>query len=700
MRGRLMAALLCALLAGRPARAQTPPPVEVDLDLFFQQLFDQPQTDADYADLYETLYQYYRAPLDLNRADRDALLALYLLTPAQVEALLDYRQTHGALLSLYELQAVPGLDLPTLRRLLPFVRVGSGLRGADPRPLRARLTDADQHYLLLRSRRTLEQAQGYLPPDTTTAGNPAVRFAGSPQQLYARYRIARTGDYSAGFTAEKDAGEPFGWRPTQRRYGFDFLSAHLMVENRGRLRRLVVGDFQLQIGQGLLLAAGFGLGKGAAAVTTVRRPQLGIRPYTSVLETTFFRGVAATVEVAPGWELTAFGSAKRVDGTVREDSTADQEAILATVSAFNVSGLHRTPTERARRGQVKERVVGGDFTYQRPGGRWRVGLTTVRTAYNLPLQRTDRIYNRFDFNAAANLNLGAHASATWRNVNGFGEVARAWGGGWGGVAGVLMSLAPNLDAALVVRRYGRDFTTLYGAAFGERTRNQNEQGIYWGLTLRPLPRVEVNAFFDRYRFPWLSYLADAPVRGQEFLLRLHYAPDRQTRLYAQLRRETRQRNEPGNITPLDYLTDQTRTNALLHFETTPATGWQYRTRLQGGSYRRGAGRSVGYVLAQDLGWRADRWRLSGRVALFDTDDYDTRQYLYEQNVLYAFSFPVLAGRGVRTYLLAQCRLGRSTDVWLRYARTHYRDRPTVGNGADRTDGPRRTEVTAQLRQRF
>ncbi|MGB3619359.1 MAG: helix-hairpin-helix domain-containing protein, partial [Catalinimonas sp.] len=336
MRSRLL--LLGLLLTGW-VRAQTPPVPDVDLDAFIQELFDQPEADANYDDLYETLYQFYRTPLDLNRADREELQALYLLTTAQTEALLEYRATFGPLLSLYELQAVPGFDVEVIRRLLPFVRVGTGLRGRDPRSVRERLRDADFHYLLLRYRRNLEQARGYLPPDTNTDGSPATRFAGSPDHLYARYRVARAGDFSAGFTLEKDAGEPFAWRPAERTYLFDYLSAHVQVENRGRLRRLAVGDYQLQVGQGLLLASGFALGKGGEAVATVRRPALGIRPYTSVLETTFFRGAAATVEVAESWELTAFYSGKRVDGSPREDTTDALVPSEATVSAFNVSGL-------------------------------------------------------------------------------------------------------------------------------------------------------------------------------------------------------------------------------------------------------------------------------------------------------------------------------------------------------------------------
>ena len=95
-----------------------------------------------------------------------------------------------------------------------------------------------------------------------------------------------------------------------------------------------------------------------------------------------------------------------------------------------------------------------------------------------------------------------------------------------------------------------------------------------------------------------------------------------------------------------------------------------------------------------------RLRLSARYALFDTDDYDTRQYVFEQDVLYAFSVPALYGRGTRAYLLAQIQATRHLTLWLRYADTHYRHQNTIGSGLDEIQGNARNEVKAQMRYRF
>jgi hypothetical protein len=86
--------------------------------------------------------------------------------------------------------------------------------------------------------------------------------------------------------------------------------------------------------------------------------------------------------------------------------------------------------------------------------------------------------------------------------------------------------------------------------------------------------------------------------------------------------------------------------------------------------------------------------------MFDTDDYNNRQYLYEKNVLYAFSIPALSGRGVRWYSLLQFSPTRKIDLWIRFARTSQRDMKTIGSGLEEINTARRSEITAQVRMKF
>lgn len=117
--------------------------------------------------------------------------------------------------------------------------------------------------------------------------------------MYARFRLNRPHEFSFGLTLEKDAGERLVWSPHTNQYDADFWSFHAMLYNQGKFEKIVVGDFQLQYGQSLVFGSGFSIGKGAETITTIRRNNTGLRPYTSVLETGFFRGAAFTYSLSP-----------------------------------------------------------------------------------------------------------------------------------------------------------------------------------------------------------------------------------------------------------------------------------------------------------------------------------------------------------------------------------------------------------------
>lgn len=694
----LIAWLLPGLVAAQEFPRRAP-----ELDRVAQELFAEIQADQiPYEDLYGTLLNFYQSPLNLNTAGPEELRALPLLSEAQVAALLLHRRTTGPLLSVYELQAVPGWDVRTIERVAPFVTVASTNPNAVRGTLWQRIKHEENNAVLLRYERVLQQRKGYSAVDTFQ-GRPTLRYLGSPDALALRYRVSHAHDFSLGFTAEKDAGEPLAWRPAQNQFGPDFLSAHVVLYEQGRLKTLALGDYQLQFGQGLLLSSGLALGKGGETVTSLRRAALGVRPYAALLENTFFRGAAATYQLAPRWETTAFASRKNIDANARQ--TTDS---LARFDEFSTSllltGLHRTATEIANRQRLAETVGGGHLGYRSPDGNLSFGFTAVGTHYGLAYQKRPEPYNRHEFQGQNNLALGAHYSYGWRNLLLFGEGGRSSGGGLGTVNGVLASLRPNVDAAVLVRHYDVDFHTFYGNALSENTRDINESGLYIGLKVRPLPRWEVSAYFDQFRFPWLRYRVGAPSQGQDALLRVAFTPTKTGLLYVQYRARLKPLDLPSRLgRPVPLPGQQLRHSLLVYCDVQPTPRLGLRTRLQA-SYLRADDNlpwRSGFVLSQDATVQlARRVSLATRYAVFDTDDYDTRQYMFEQDVLYAISAPALYGQGTRAYALLQATLNKHFTIWLRYADTRYRHQATISSGLEEIKGNARSEVTMQVRYKL
>src|SRR5690606_23444563 len=129
------------------------------------------------------------------------------------------------------------------------------------------------------------------------AGYTNHKYQGNPHNLYLRYRSSITKDFSFGLTCEEDAGERLLYSHPKNPFYVDFLSFHLGIFEKKYIRAIVIGDYQMQFGQGLIMGAGFSLGKGAETIASIKKSNVGIRPYTSVSEAGFFRGIASSFQV-------------------------------------------------------------------------------------------------------------------------------------------------------------------------------------------------------------------------------------------------------------------------------------------------------------------------------------------------------------------------------------------------------------------
>lgn len=647
---------------------------EIDLEEFAERLFQIQEDDISYEDIYESLFLFYTSPLDLNSTNESELSQLYLLSPVQIESLLSYIEKNGPLISIYELQGIENFDISTIRNLLPFVRIG---QASMKESFGRRFRKADK-FLLYRQTNILEKQRGFREN----------AYEGSRDKIYSRLRVVKRNDFSFGATFEKDAGEVFGSS------GFDFYSFHFLLENQGPFSKILVGDFQLQVGQGLVMGAGFNPGKGAETVFTVKRNTLGIRPYTSVLETGFFRGVALSAPLG-NLELTAFVSGLAQDGNVQMDTL--ESAFESFISSIQSSGFHRTESELASKDQIDEFTFGGMLKFQ-PNRRVNLGVSALSTRYSENILRNDVPYNFYEFKGKENSLVGVNGSFQWQSFNFFGEVARSSSGGYGAIGGVIASLSRSLDLAISLRDYSLDFHSFYGNAFGEGSRAINEKGTYWGIKFTPSRKYAFVAYYDKFRFPWLRFGVDAPSQGAEWLGRFTYNPARSVSTFVQVREELREVSVTDEN--LSELNSRIKRNYIVNISYKASNGLKIRSRVQASTQTLSGEFSKGYAIVQDVSYSVGKFSLNGRVALFETDDYDNRQYVYESDVLYAFSIPAYNGSGVRNYILAKYRHSRQLDFWIRYGRYSYRDRDVVGTGLDESQGPFRTELKWMMRYRF
>lgn len=678
--------------------AQTYRKGEINIEMLVEDLFGMQRDDQDYEDLYENILQLLLNPINLNRTNPEELKSIFILNPAQVNSFFEYQADFGKLISLYELQAIPNYDLETIYKILPFVVLESSDKPQGR--LMERITNSKDAYFIMRQNRVWETRRGFTPPDTLSNGRLSSRYLGDPNNLYARFRIQHSKDFSIGFTLDKDPGEQFIWDPSTRRYGFNFFSYHITQYNRGKWKTITVGDYQMQTGQGLVFGAGFAVGKGGETITTVRRSTVGIRPYTSALEFGFFRGAAASYQAGP-IQVTLLASNAPRDGNVstRLDTLEREEAFISSLQS---SGLHRTPTEISYRKQVREQNLGANFHLENRRKNLQLGVNSLFTHFSKPFERRPQVYNQFEFTGQDNHIHSLYFAYNYQNYFFFGESAFSKSGGKGNVIGMMSSLHPKLSLSLLWRSFDRDFHSFYGNAFSEGSRPINERGVYLGLNFKPNKKYNWSFYYDQFSFPWLKFRTYAPSRGYEWLSRLSYSPSRKTLLFAQIREESKSRNisdYPAFQSP--YLLDQGRKwNYVFNLDYGLNSTWSIKSRVMGSSFHFNKNITRGFALSQDINMDHQNWRFSGRVALFDTDDFENRQFLYERNVLWLFSIPALHGQGIRYYLLGQYRVNPRLSLWARFSRTQFADREVIGSGLQQIQGNRISETVFQLRYQF
>ncbi len=649
--------------------------------------------DISLEDVFDLLYYYYDNPLNLNSANREELQELMLLSDFQINELVAVRDKNGSFETVFELKDLKYWNITTLENVLPFVVV-QPLKEDKTRKWKEYLNDGKLE-AYFRYQRVIEDKDGYEKVSDEVKEESNSYYWGNPDKLYSRIRYTHKRDLSIGVTMEKDPGEQF-FGPKQRN-GFDFYSGHAYYSGKGFVRKVALGDFQVEVGQALAFWTGYAFNKTVDA-SNIRKNARGLRPYASVDETRFMRG--AGVEFGyKRFSLTTWASRKGVDGSIDLSDTLENDDLRAA-SSINLSGYHRTTSELARKNSLQETVLGSNLKYENRG--FQAGVSAVRQSFDAIYKRDDQLRNKYEFAGDELINLSADYSYMRRNISVFGEVAQSTSSG--SVAflqGVVMAIGNRASLSALYRNYPKDYHTFYARAFGESSRAINESGIYVGGNFELNANWDLNAYIDFFKSPWLRFRVDTPSEGHEVLGQLKYRPNSDVELFFRVREQTKMQNSreyDGNIRPVE---ETTQTAYRLSGRFKLNGGWQLKSRIDYVTdFRQSMGLQEGFSVSQDLLYRSRKFPLEVtlRYAIFDTDSYDVRIYSYEYNLQNVFSIPVYFNEGSRAYVLFRYTFWKERcDLWLRYAAFVFDQEGALSNGPERIEGNVRSEFGAQLR---
>lgn len=650
-------------------------------------------SEMDLTVFLEDFYFFLENPLNLNSATTNDLLRLHLLSDLQISCILNYRKKYGQFITVYELGAIVELDRDVIEMMLPFITVEKVIK--DNFKWKYALKYG-RHEILTRYERTIEEKAGYADyPDSLLLVNPNKQYLGSPDKFYFRYRNQYKDRISWGITCEKDAGEEF-FRGTQSK-GFDFYSAHVFLKQVWKFDAIALGDYQVKIGQGLTMWTGFAMGK-TPNVFSGRRSAQVLRPYTSVNESMYLRGGAFTLG-ANKFQFTGFISYKPVDANVTTTDTTD--AIFdATFSSFQTSGYHRTISELEDKNKVHEFITGGEIAYS--GENYRIGLSAAYTSYDLPMNTNLQPYNQFKFNANKLFAAGINYRAFYHKMSFFGEAALSDNMKLGTINGLTWHADSKLDLMIIHRYYDKAFHAVYSAGFGESSDNTGENGVYIGAQFRVNKIVSVSAYYDQFNFTYLKWQTDDYSSGRDFFAQLDFTISRNSKFYIRFKNKVTERNNNVDVTGLHDQVEIKKTTIRFNFDQRINSQISLQSRLEWSNYLFGDTKSNGVLLFQDIEFAFKKipLKIYTRYAMFDSDNYDSRIYAYENNLLYVFSIPSYYYKGIRTYIMAKYEIASKIDLWLRYGLWSYDNVQNISSGLEQINGKHKSDIQIQLKIRI
>ncbi len=620
-------------------------------------------------EMYEELRELEAAPIDLNNATDDDIQRLVFLSNAQREELAEYLDRHRPIQSIGELAMIKSLDKVTLQLLSSFVYVGS--------------TDESRKFPSWKeiTKHGKNELVGYVKVPFYERKGDREAYLGYKYKHWIRYKYSYGQLLQAGFTGTQDAGEPFFG--SHNKTGYDHYAFYVLARKLGRIRTLALGQYKARFGLGLVMNAGFGMGKTTSLVLAT--PQSSISANASRSEASYLQGVASTIEISKAITTTAFASYRKIDAKLNDDFTI--KTILKT-------GYHRTETEINKRHNASQTTAGINVNVKHNG--LSVGATAIFTAFSKDLMPDkSQAFRRYSPTGNNFWNASIDYAYTHPRISVKGETATGDSHALATINTLSLKASRTLTLTAIQRFYSYKYYSFFSRSFSDGGHVQNETGIYIGATWSPFTRMKVMAYSDYAYHPWAVFRASEATRSIDNLIQtsLSFSPIDITLRY---RLRLKQENAAGATSPLIDKAEHRGRVQLNYKRKDFTTRTQYDM-----AYTTKTSQSIGWMVSQSAGYKyGESLECNAGVGYFRTQDYDSRIYTYERGMLYDFSFHMFYGEGMRFFLHLRTKPIKNLQLICKVATTKYFDRDKISSGHQEINDSKKTDLEIQAKWKF
>lgn len=632
-------------------------------------LFEDSHIEEEDSDAPEFLQNLKRNPYDLNKVTLGQLETIPFIGYLISKRIIDYRNEIKVFKSKRALLKIDGITEELYEKIKVYLIVrqsardilidetGSRISNSQPGNFKARIR--------LRLFQDLQTREGFING----------KFLGTKPKFYNQYNaiyLRENFSIELNLTAEKDPGE-ISYT--------DFISGFAEVKSNSFIDNIIAGDYSLNFAQGIAMWSSASFSKGADAVITLKKKGKAIDGYGSVNEVQFFRGAAVGLRFDNCY-LRIFYSDNFHDASV--DNSSNE------AGSFYFDGYHRTTSELQRSNSLKEKLFGGRITFENGG--IRLGGTYWTSRFSAPVIRYEE-KELYKFSGDKARILSADYDLLYRNMNFYGEWAVSKNNSIAGISSLQIAFLKTASLLFTYRNYPEDFAPLHSTGFGEKGGDTyNERGFYSGIKIRPLRGLEINGYFDQYSFPYRTFYSPVPASGNDFLMSAEWKAAKGLLIIVKYKKEI----EDAPVTFIDESQRQLK-KIIKRNQLNLRTGFIYQLNAQLRLRSRFEYVSVDYSGISELSKGSlffsdiriipvNGFVFDARIIFFDTQNYDSRIYEFENDIIGLMSGIPLYNKGRRWYMLLKYKPFSKFEINLKYSETYFDGAKSIGAGNDKITG--------------
>lgn len=659
--------------------------VEQNIEIFLEEK----ENETELTDLVEHYTDKLYQKTNLNKSNFQDFEVFDFLKPTEIQAILNHRKKYGNFVSIYELQAVDGLEVEKVKILLPYVSVeGSWFEFGT----KDKLSSQKNTQIVLQTQRKIEKAAGYIAQNDTTK----PKYLGDNFRHVVRIKSQINPNIKLGFNAEKDAGEPFFNENNPK--GFDFYTGYVQYQNKqGIVRQIILGDYNAAFGQGLTFGSGLAFGKGLN-IYQIKRNLNGFRSSNSLNEALYLRGIAINLTYK-NINFHTWYSKTKLDAIERGFDSLNNESIFGIQS----TGLHRTINELESKNKINRQIIGSNIQFNL--NKLTINYTFLSSSVSGIVQKTNEIYNHFYPSNPLNFRQGLSFQFAYKNSLSFAEISNQNVNSTSYIIGTIWALGKNLDLSFLHRSFSQKSNYDLSNALSESSAMSGEVGNYIGLTGKLNPNLNFTTYIDVFKNNWLKYQVDAPSVGSDYFLEVEYTKRKYWTISFRYKTKLNERNLRSNLLtePFAEVTPHERSNIRIHFTSKIDMFTQLRLRAEWSEFSSPLGifeSQKGYFAYADINRKISNTKIYFRYAVFNINGFDARIYSFENDLPYSFSVPFFSDSGTRFYIQVKTQLLKNLELWLRFSQTNFYNKNEIGSGNEKIEGNTVSEIKAMCKYSF